>query len=227
VRSKDKAVVQVRGKTVYLQYSTRQEIVNATSAMEDPSNVILATLENLQPDTVITIEQLWSIFAAFGNVQKIATFEKSAGFQALVQYETPELAKAAKDQLDGRSIPRSILPSRTQCQLRIAFSGHRDLNVKYQSHRGRDFTNPDLPWLEVDPEIAARGIQAPMSHTPENGNVLLVQVRVHPSVCPSLTHIQSSVQSMRKPLSQRAIPQVSNQQDRCRQSIPKDCSELF
>jgi polypyrimidine tract-binding protein 2 len=162
---------------VYLQYSTRQEIVNATSALEDPSNVLLATLENLQPDTVITIEQLWAIFATFGNVQKIATFEKSAGFQALVQYETPDLAKQAKEQLDGRSIPRSILPSRTQCQLRIAFSGHRDLNVKYQSHRGRDFTNPELPWMEVDPEVAARGIQAPLSHTPETGNVLLVQAR--------------------------------------------------
>jgi polypyrimidine tract-binding protein 2 len=168
--------MQVRGKTVYLQYSTRQEIVNATSSAEEPSNVLLATLENLQPDTVITIEQLWAVFAAFGNVQKIATFEKSAGFQALVQYETAQLAKAAKEQLDGRTIPRSILQSRTPCQLRIAFSGHRDLNVKYQSHRGRDFTNPDLPWADVDPEVAAKGIQGPMTHSPEDGNVLLVQV---------------------------------------------------
>lgn len=167
---------KVRGKTVYLQYSTRQEIVNATSSAEEPSNVLLATLENLQPDTVITIEQLWAVFAAFGNVQKIATFEKSAGFQALVQYETSELAKTAKQQLDGRTIPRSILQARTPCQLRIAFSGHRDLNVKYQSHRGRDFTNPDLPWADVDPEIAAKGIQGAISHTPEDGNVLLVQV---------------------------------------------------
>jgi polypyrimidine tract-binding protein 2 len=170
--------VQVRGKTVYLQYSTRQEIVNATSSAEEPSNVLLATLENLQPDTVITIEQLWAVFAAFGSVQKIATFEKSAGFQALVQYENAAVAKAAKDQLDGRTIPRSILQSRTPCQLRIAFSGHRDLNVKYQSHRGRDFTNPDLPWAEIDPEVAAKGIQGAMSHSPEDGNVLLVQVRL-------------------------------------------------
>jgi polypyrimidine tract-binding protein 2 len=169
--------VQVRGKTVYLQYSTRQEIVNATSSAEEPSNVLLATLENLQPDTIITIEQLWAVFAAFGNVQKIATFEKSAGFQALVQYESAPVAKAAKDQLDGRTIPRSILQSRTPCQLRIAFSGHRDLNVKFQSHRGRDFTNPDLPWADVDPEVAAKGIQGALSHTPDDGNVLLVQVR--------------------------------------------------
>ena len=168
-------LVQVRGKTVYLQYSTRQEIVNATSSAEEPSNVLLATLENLQPDTVITIEQLWAVFAAFGSVQKIATFEKSAGFQALVQYESAPVAKAAKDQLDGRTIPRSILQSRTPCQLRIAFSGHRDLNVKFQSHRGRDFTNPDLPWADVDPEVAAKGIQGALSHSPEDGNVLLVQ----------------------------------------------------
>ena len=164
---------------MYLQYSTRQEIVNATSSGEQPSNVLLATLENLQPDTVITIEQLWAVFHAFGNVQKIATFEKSAGFQALVQYDDPLVAKAAKDQLDGRTIPRSILPdSRTPCQLRIAFSAHQDLNVKFQSHRGRDFTNPDLPWAENsnDPNVALMGIQAPLNNSPDEGNVLLVQV---------------------------------------------------
>lgn len=170
--------LQVRGKTVYLQYSTRQEIVNATSNAEEPSNVLLATLENLQPETVITIEQLWAVFSAFGFVQKIATFEKSAGFQALVQYESPPVAKQAKDQLDGRTIPRSIMPdSRNPCQLRIAFSAHQDLNVTKQSHRGRDFTNPNLEWANIDPALAAKGIQAPLNLSPEDGNVLLVQVR--------------------------------------------------
>lgn len=168
---------KVRGKTVYLQYSTRQEIVNATSNAENPSNVILATLENLQPDDVITIEHLWCIFAAFGTVHKIATFEKSAGFQALVQFEAPQQAKAAKEALDGRTLPRSVLPdARTPCQLRIAFSAHQDLNVRFQSHRGRDFMNPSLPWADVDPSVAAKGIQAPLNQSPEDGNVLLVQL---------------------------------------------------
>jgi len=39
---------QVRGKTVYLQYSTRNEIVNAGGGGgERPSNCLLVTLENL------------------------------------------------------------------------------------------------------------------------------------------------------------------------------------
>jgi hypothetical protein len=39
---------QVRGKTVYLQYSTRQEIVNSTRSAEQGGNVLLVSLENLQ-----------------------------------------------------------------------------------------------------------------------------------------------------------------------------------
>ena len=38
---------QVRGKTVYLQYSTRQEIVNSTRSVEQGGNVLLVSLENL------------------------------------------------------------------------------------------------------------------------------------------------------------------------------------
>ena len=40
----------------------------------------------LQPDVQITLDTLYLVFSAFGEVQKIATFEKNAGLQALVQY---------------------------------------------------------------------------------------------------------------------------------------------
>ncbi len=44
--------LQVRGKTVYLQYSTRNEIVNAGGGGgERPSNCLLVTLENLDVRT--------------------------------------------------------------------------------------------------------------------------------------------------------------------------------
>ncbi|GMP70497.1 hypothetical protein CsSME_00029324 [Camellia sinensis var. sinensis] len=46
------------------------------------------------------------VFSAFGFVHKITTFEKTAGFQALVQFSDSETASSAKDALDGRSIPR-------------------------------------------------------------------------------------------------------------------------
>ncbi|KAE8722471.1 hypothetical protein F3Y22_tig00013960pilonHSYRG00108 [Hibiscus syriacus] len=49
------------------------------------------------------------VFSAFGFVHKITTFEKTAGFQALVQFSDTETATSAKDALDGRSIPRYLL----------------------------------------------------------------------------------------------------------------------
>lgn len=40
----------------------------------------------------MTLDTLHLVFSAFGTVQKIATFEKQSGFQALVQY--PDAATA-------------------------------------------------------------------------------------------------------------------------------------
>jgi len=48
----------------------------------------------------------FQVFSAFGYVHKIATFEKAAGFQALIQYTDAATASAAREALDGRSIPR-------------------------------------------------------------------------------------------------------------------------
>ncbi|KAL5999050.1 hypothetical protein ACLOJK_010000 [Asimina triloba] len=136
---------QVRGKTVYLQYSNRQEITNNKTAGDTASNVLLVTIEGPEASSV-SIDVLHLVFSAFGFVHKIATFEKTAGFQALVQFSEVGTATAAKDALEGRIIPRYLLPEHVgPCTLRINFSGHTDLNVKFQSHRSRDYTNPYLP----------------------------------------------------------------------------------
>ncbi|KAF3599216.1 hypothetical protein F2Q69_00039317 [Brassica cretica] len=39
---------QIRGKTVYIQYSNRHEIVNNQSPGEVPGNVLLVTFEGVQ-----------------------------------------------------------------------------------------------------------------------------------------------------------------------------------
>ncbi|KAG0604748.1 hypothetical protein M758_9G004800 [Ceratodon purpureus] len=140
---------QVRGKTVYLQYSNRQEIVTSKNSGDVASNVLLVTIEGVEAGDV-SIDVLHLVFSAFGFVHKIATFEKSAGFQvcimALVQFSDANTASAAKSALEGRSIPRYLLPDHVgPCHLRISFSAHNDLNVKFQSHRSRDYTNPYLP----------------------------------------------------------------------------------
>ncbi|XP_061995425.1 polypyrimidine tract-binding protein homolog 2 isoform X2 [Rosa rugosa] len=86
------------------------------------------------------------VFSAFGFVHKITTFEKTAGFQALVQFSDAQIATDAKNSLDGRNIPSYLLPDHLgPCSLRITYSGHTDLSVKFQSHRSRDYTNPYLP----------------------------------------------------------------------------------
>ncbi|CAL5344102.1 unnamed protein product [Camellia sinensis] len=164
---------QVRGKTVYLQYSNRQEIVNNKTTADVAGNVLLVTIEGadarlvsidvlhlvssympsplLQEAHVKDIPSMAAycigrksacVFSAFGFVHKITTFEKTAGFQALVQFSDSETASSAKDALDGRSIPSSELGP---CTLKITYSAHTDLTVKFQSHRSRDYTNPLLP----------------------------------------------------------------------------------
>ncbi|KAH7430315.1 hypothetical protein KP509_09G093000 [Ceratopteris richardii] len=136
---------QIRGKTVYLQYSNRQEIINNKSSGDVPSNVLLVTFEGVEAGDV-SIDVLHLVFSAFGFVHKIATFEKTAGFQALVQFSNSETASSARTALDGRSIPRYLLPDHVgTCHLHISFSAHVDLTVKFQSHRSRDYTNPYLP----------------------------------------------------------------------------------
>ncbi|KAH7439357.1 hypothetical protein KP509_04G057500 [Ceratopteris richardii] len=136
---------QIRGKTVYIQYSNRQEIVNNKSTGDVASNVLLVTIEGVEAGDV-SIDVLHLVFSAFGFVHKIATFEKASGFQALVQFSDPDTASQARTALDGRSIPRYLLAEHVGlCHLRISFSAHTDLNVRFQSHRSRDYTNPQLP----------------------------------------------------------------------------------
>ncbi|KAF8779047.1 hypothetical protein HU200_003010 [Digitaria exilis] len=76
---------QVRGKTVYIQYSNRQEITNNKGTGDSSGNVLLVTFEGVQPNDV-TIEVIHLVFSAFGFVHKIATFEKAAGFQSYSVY---------------------------------------------------------------------------------------------------------------------------------------------
>ncbi|RVW59715.1 Polypyrimidine tract-binding protein-like 1 [Vitis vinifera] len=95
---------QVRGKTVYIQYSNRHEIVNNKSPGDVPGNVLLVTIEGVEAGDV-SIDVIHLVFSAFGFVHKIATFEKAAGFQALIQFTDAETASSARNALDGRSIP--------------------------------------------------------------------------------------------------------------------------
>lgn len=68
------------------------------------------------------------------------------GFRALIQFNDVHTASAAKNTLNGKSIPRYLLPKRVgACNLSISYSGLTDLNIRFQSHRSWDYTKPSLP----------------------------------------------------------------------------------
>uniref|UniRef100_A0A2N9ILN3 RRM domain-containing protein n=1 Tax=Fagus sylvatica TaxID=28930 RepID=A0A2N9ILN3_FAGSY len=73
----------------------------------------------------ITVDVLHQVFSPHGFVEKIVTFQKSAGFQALIQCQSQQSAVVARTALQGRNIYDGC------CQLDIQFS--------------KDFMNPNLP----------------------------------------------------------------------------------
>ena len=65
---------------------------------------------SLQPDVPITLDVLHLVFSAFGFVHKIATFEKQAGLQALVQFDdTPTAEQVLSPCFPLPNTPSSML----------------------------------------------------------------------------------------------------------------------
>ncbi|TYI39153.1 hypothetical protein ES332_A02G077500v1 [Gossypium tomentosum] len=131
----------IRGRNVYAQFSSHQELTtmdqNAQGRGDEPNRILLVTIHHmLYP---ITVEVLHQVFSPHGFVEKIVTFQKSAGFQALIQYQGRQNAISARTSLQGRNIYDGC------CQLDIQFSNLDELQVHYNNERSRDFTNPNLP----------------------------------------------------------------------------------
>ncbi|XP_026659359.1 polypyrimidine tract-binding protein homolog 3-like [Phoenix dactylifera] len=135
----------VRGRNVYIQFSSHQELTTADQNSQgrrgdqdsQPNRILLVTIHHmLYP---ITVEVLHQVFSPHGFVEKIVTFQKSAGFQALIQYQSRQSALQASTALQGRNIYDGC------CQLDIQFSNLNELQVNYNNERSRDFTNPSLP----------------------------------------------------------------------------------
>ncbi|KAG6399492.1 hypothetical protein SASPL_140973 [Salvia splendens] len=131
----------IRGRNVYIQFSSHQELTimdqSSQAHADEPNRILLVTIHHmLYP---ITVEVLHQVFSPHGFVEKIVTFQKSAGFQALIQYQSHQSAILARNSLQGRNIYDGC------CQLDIQFSNLDELQVNYNNERSRDFTNPSLP----------------------------------------------------------------------------------
>uniref|UniRef100_A0ACD5W1N4 Uncharacterized protein n=1 Tax=Avena sativa TaxID=4498 RepID=A0ACD5W1N4_AVESA len=160
---------QVRGKNVYLQN------LPCTLLCFFSSFVIKIRFGGALHSAISWSILFTQVFSAFGYVHKIATFEKASGYQALIQFSDTETASSAKDALDGRCIPSYLLPELDgACTLRINYSAHSVLNVKFQSHRSRDYTNPYLPLAPS--AIDGSGLAQDGKNQEAESNVLLASV---------------------------------------------------
>ncbi|KAL0358890.1 UNVERIFIED_CONTAM: Polypyrimidine tract-binding protein2 [Sesamum angustifolium] len=187
---------QVRGKTVYLQYSNRQEIVNNKTTADVAGNVLLVTIEGndarLVSIDVLHLVLIYAasicllcmcydsiyapsvlntlVFSAFGLYIRSLLLRRLLVFRALFSC-LPLIRDALKRSILGfvfgfgcnnncyrsyvsrygahtlgrTSFRRYLIPELGPCSLRITYSAHTDLSVKFQSHRSRDYTNPLLP----------------------------------------------------------------------------------
>ncbi|RVX13302.1 Polypyrimidine tract-binding protein-like 3 [Vitis vinifera] len=122
-----------------------------------PNRILLVTIHHLLYP--ITVEVLHQVFSPHGFVEKIVTFQKSAGFQALIQYQSRQSAVAARNSL--QKFDPWLLLYRDAISMMVAvsltFNFQRvshvmfvlsildELQVNYNNERSRDFTNPSLP----------------------------------------------------------------------------------
>ncbi|CAM6037604.1 unnamed protein product [Sphagnum compactum] len=131
----------VRGRNVYLQFSSHQELTTIDQPGQPrrvpPNRILLITIHN--PLYPITVDVLHQVFSPHGFVEKIVTFQKSAGLQGLLQYASQLSATQARNTLQGRNIYDGC------CTLDIQYSNLQELQVNYNNERTRDYTNVTLP----------------------------------------------------------------------------------
>lgn len=145
----------IRGKPIYFQYSKHEEITTNNQRTtrvgigndggegiqghpdQDNANSILL-VSVLKARIPVTLENIYQVFRPYGEVLKIVLFTKDGVFKALVQMGSVESAMNAKVLLEGKDMYQGC------CHLRIGFSTLKELIVKNNSSRSRDFTRGDL-----------------------------------------------------------------------------------
>lgn len=84
------------------------------------------------------LDTIHMLCAAFGDVAKIAMFEKQNALQALVQFKDPRNARDAQQTLNGTTIPDHMVPNHPgKIIMKVSFSAHTDLQIHSQSDRSR------------------------------------------------------------------------------------------
>ncbi|KAK7874369.1 hypothetical protein R5R35_007830 [Gryllus longicercus] len=99
------------------------------------NHVLLFTI--LNPVYPITVEVLHTICSPSGQVLRIVIFKKN-GVQAMVEFDSVESAKRAKESLNGADIYSGC------CTLKIDYAKPNKLNVYKNDSESWDYTNPNM-----------------------------------------------------------------------------------
>eukprot|EP00095_Tigriopus_kingsejongensis_P004688 snap_masked-scaffold678_size113531-processed-gene-0.4 protein:Tk04688 transcript:snap_masked-scaffold678_size113531-processed-gene-0.4-mRNA-1 annotation:"heterogeneous nuclear ribonucleoprotein l isoform x3" len=146
------------------QHYIEQQLNRKPAEPEKPNHILLFTV--LNPTYPITCEVLNTICSPLGSVLRIVIFKKN-GVQAMVEFDSMDTAKQAKDGLHGCDIYSGC------CTLKIEFAKPTKLNVYKNDSESWDYTNPNLGKA---PAETINHTAAPVSHRP----VLLKEPLVAP-----------------------------------------------
>ncbi|XP_067132985.1 heterogeneous nuclear ribonucleoprotein L-like isoform X1 [Centruroides vittatus] len=117
---------------------------NRGSEEEKVNHILLMTIQN--PAYPITVDVIQTICSPSGKVQRIVIFKKN-GVQAMVEFDSIESAKRAKESLNGADIYSGC------CTLKIEYAKPTRLNVHKNDNESWDYTNPSLGKMSDRPAL--------------------------------------------------------------------------
>ena len=118
------------------------QLAKKTTEGEQPNHVLLFTV--LNPTYPISCEVLNTITSPFGKLLRVVIFKKN-GVQAMLEFDSLESARRAKESLHGCDIYSGC------CTLKIEYAKPSKLNVYKNDSESFDFTNPNLG--KAGPEV--------------------------------------------------------------------------
>jgi len=128
------------------------QLAKKTTEGEQPNHVLLFTV--LNPTYPVTCEILHTIASPFGKLLRVVIFKKN-GVQAMLEFDSLESAKRAKESLHGCDIYSGC------CTLKIEYAKPTKLNVYKNDSESYDFTNPNLG--KTSTETGATGMVAALA----------------------------------------------------------------
>ena len=167
------------------------QLAKKTTEGEQPNHVLLFTV--LNPTYPVNCEVLHTIASPFGKLLRVVIFKKN-GVQAMLEFDSLESAKRAKDSLHGCDIYSGC------CTLKIEYAKPTKLNVYKNDSDSFDFTNPNLGKTVAETQVPVCSslatqrpvlLKDPMMGAGGSGGVaeagvspLTVTIRPHPGHAP-------------------------------------------